>query len=202
MLKNFPYNGMLVLAVLLFSAVLIVLATYAETCVQGPLNVPSDISFIAYIPGRYALYRESVVDTKAIKAKRDAANAITDAANADNGLNETLVCWLRGDGHLSALSPKAWYAAGIPYCHKDSKSGKYRVGMPFAEFEILWPGSYHLHVEFSGVVDKHPNVTVGPKGLIILAVIISIIAQLVVLSVLISKSNVFRPKSNLEQVQK
>jgi len=192
-IKNFPRNCILVLIVLLFSAVLVVLAAYAETCVQGPLNVPADLNFMAYIPGRYALYRESFVDAKTIK---HAASLITDATNADIGLNEILQCWIHGNGHLSALTPAVWYTGGMPYCHKDAKSKKYIVGMPFAEFEILWPGSYHMHVQFSGVVDKHPDVTVGPKNLITVAVIISIIAQLVVLLYICSAARMYDHRTN------
>ena len=174
MIKNFPGNGILILGVLLFSAALILLAAYAESCLQGPLNVPADIDFMAYIPGKYALYRESIIDPKA------AANA---ASQVDE-LNEILLCKIQGCGHLGELKPKTSYTGGVPYYLKDAKSKKHTIGMPFAEFEILWPGPYHLHVEFLGVVDKHPNVMVGPKYLIAIAVIISIIAQLTVLIIL------------------
>ncbi len=185
MTQNSPKNFVLLLLVFFFSAGLILLALYAQTNVQGPLNVPGDFSFTAWFPGTYSLYRENLIDPN---------SKITPFSN-DTGLNEILLSRIEGSRHLAGLYVKTWNTGdGIPYYIKEPKSGLIRMGIPFAKFEILWPGSYDLHVEFSPiqVVNKNPNVTVGPIGLIPIAIGISIIAQLVVLIVIINSSRFFQ----------
>jgi len=177
MFKNLSPQWKLVLAVLLFSAVLLALAIHAEFSVQGHLNEGNDSSFMAYLPGRYSLYRESIVDSK----------ASIDEVNKDNSLNEIKEVYIRGHAHLDVLTPQIKLAGGMPYCHKDRKSGKYKVGIPFAECEILWPGHYRAHVEFSSALTKHPDITIGPKGFITIAIAISIIAQLIAIYMIIRK---------------
>jgi hypothetical protein len=165
-----------VLTVLLFSVVLISLAAFAETCVQGPAIVPGNINFMAYLPGEYSLYEESTVDSK---AKTDEAN--------NNKLNALVKCTITGAGHLHILKSSIEFAGGNPYMHKDNMSGKYKVGKPFARFEILWPGRYNLHLESLNPQANGLNITAGPDGLITVAIIISLLAQIIVLIMVIKK---------------
>ncbi len=129
MIKSSQRNSLLLLVVFLLSLVLVFLAFVAQNYRQGPINVPGDMDFMAYLPGRYTLYRESLVDP----------NSQNLFFPHDIGLNETLLFSVRGCGHLDRLPIKIWNHGGIPYYCKEANSSFFKTGMPFAELEILWP---------------------------------------------------------------
>jgi 8-oxo-dGTP diphosphatase len=178
MIKKLPYSWKLVIASLFFSYLVIALAGFLETLVQGPLNVPGDIDFTAYIPGKYTLYREcpSVNDN-------------------ESALNEILACTVHGNGHLSPLIATAQYTGAMSHHLTDPQSGKSLIGIPFVDFEILWPGSYHLHVEYTLPVEKHPNILVGIKDLVTVAAIFSLALLSGVLYNIIKHSKVFKKQA-------
>jgi hypothetical protein len=173
---NWSYRWLPVSTVLLFSLALIALAAFAESCVQGPSMVPGDLNFTAYLPGVYSLYQESLVKNK---TKAD--------ENVDQPLNAIVKCTVVGAGHLHVLTSSVEFAGGRPYVHLDKKLGQYRVGKPFAKFEILWPGHYKLQLEGLNKDADGLCVTAGPDGLITIAVAISIIAQIIVLFIILRK---------------
>ncbi len=51
-----------------------------------------------------------------------------------------------------------------------------------------------MHVEFSSAIDKHPNVMIGPSGLVGIAIVVSIMAQIIALFIYIDIPGVIARK--------
>ncbi len=143
-------------------------AVYAEGDVQGPIYLPGGFAFQAYLPSHYCIY---------CPMKDDLSNKA--AILSKMRVFPEIACEVKGAGHLNVLEIKVWRAGGRTRFIKDAASGKMIMLMPFAEFEILWPGNYELRAGF--ISDNHPEflMCVGPTGLVGSAGILSIVILIV-----------------------
>lgn len=152
-----------VLAAVLVSILLVVWAVDEESHIQGSVYLPAGFAFKAYVPGRYAVYLDMDVYPE---------NAAKHLANMKAVPH--VVCQVRGAGHLDVLYPDVWQCGGLSRYTKAS-DGSTRILVPFAEFDILWPGNYEVRAAFNGEGTKNFLISLGATSMVATSLILAII---------------------------
>ncbi len=168
MTKTPFYRWLPILWTLLLSILLLSWAAYEEGQVQESIYLPGGLTFQAFLPSRYSIYCEM---------EDDLTNK--EAILSNMRLFPTIACEVRGADHLDVLRVDVWRAGGLTRFVKDKRTGKNRMLMPFAEFEILWPGYYGVKAGFIGLGSKRFLMTVGPTGLLGSAAILSLVMLMI-----------------------
>jgi hypothetical protein len=164
-----------IILVFLSSIVLVSWGAYQETQIQGSVFLPGGFSFAVYLPSRYAAYCDMDVYPE---------NAAKHASNIR--LLPKVVCEVKGAGHLNVLNIPVWRSGGLTRYTK-APDDSTRVLIPFAEFDILWPGIYEIRATFISPGNKHFLISVGPTSLITTTLIVSIIFLAIGLAILLKR---------------
>jgi hypothetical protein len=157
-----------VLLVVFASIVLIFWAVDQESHIQGSVFLPSGFAFKGYIPGRYTIYCDMDLYPETEFKRIANIKALP-----------RVICEVKGAGHLNVLNVNVWHSGGLNRYIKDSQN-KTRLLVPFAEFDILWPGNYEVRATFRGHGSSYFLMSLSQTSLVASCLFISIIGSIAV----------------------
>jgi hypothetical protein len=152
-----------------------------ESRIQGSVILPAGFAFKAYVPGRYAIYLD--MDVYPENNAKHLANmrAIPQ-----------VICEVRGAGHLNRLTANVWQCGGLSR-YTRAPDGSKRILVPFAEFDILWPGNYEVRAAFTKGGTKDFLISIGQTSLMVPSLIIIIITLIMTFIVFLWRAKKKRP---------